>query len=72
MYEYDASEPLDHQVTGKDQGRGAITYSITYQSQGAAVPAYLVITDGPGPFPAVLHAHGAGKAPAGTWRARSR
>lgn len=63
MYEYDASEPLSQQVAGKEEGRGATTYSITYQSQGAAVPAFLVVPDGRGPFPAVLHAHAAGESP---------
>ena len=68
MYDYDTSEPLDYQVIEeKDQEwmrqwdmdpSSATVYDVTYQSSGYTVPAWLVIPEGQGPFPAVIYAHG--------------
>jgi dienelactone hydrolase len=60
MYEYDTSEPLGFKELSEDPEDGATVYDVTYQSSGYAVPAYLVIPDGRGPFPAVLYVHGSG------------
>ena len=63
MYDYEAGAPLDYHVLGKQRESGATVSTIEYRSSGDAVPAYHVIPDGQGPFPAVLHAHGAGASP---------
>ena len=68
MYEYDTSEPLDYQVLEEmddkwmrqqdmDPSSGTV-YDVSYQSTGYTVPAWLVVPDGEGPFPAVIYAHG--------------
>ena len=58
MYAYDTSEPLGFEELAKERQGKATVYMVEYQSSGYAVPAYLVIPDGQGPFPAVLYAHG--------------
>jgi hypothetical protein len=60
LFSYDTSEPLGYEVRGKERQGGATVYDIEFQSAGYAVPAWLVIPDGRGPFPAVLYAHGGG------------
>src|SRR5690348_10441645 len=57
-WQYDRSSPLDVQETGAEH-RGNITIQeISYASpKGGRVPAYLVVPNGKGPFPAVLWGH---------------
>jgi dienelactone hydrolase len=55
MYGYNTAEPLGHKVLAEEHVRGATVYEISYRSSGHAVPAQLVIPDGPGPFPAVVY-----------------
>jgi len=72
-FDYDASEPLgfkewkglpvlpgERRVLSKERQGSTSVYSVEYRSSGHTVPAYLVIPDGQGPFPAVLYAHGEG------------
>jgi hypothetical protein len=63
LWDYDTSEPLGYGVIGNEREEGATVYDVEYQSSGYTVPAYLVIPDGPAPFPSVLHAHSAGESP---------
>jgi len=61
LFAYDPTEPLGYTQTEADsteQAEGSTVYDISYQSGGNTVPAKLVMPDGPGPFPAVLYAHG--------------
>jgi pimeloyl-ACP methyl ester carboxylesterase len=58
LFDYDTSEPLAYEVGSSERERGATVHRVTYQSSGYDVPAYLVVPEGRGPFPAVLYAHG--------------
>ena len=58
MYAYDTSEPLETRELAVESYEGATAHDIEYQSSGYAVPAWLVLPEGKGPFPAVLYAHG--------------
>ena len=57
-FDYDKNAPLDLKILGT-QKRGNVTiYDITYASpKGGAVPAYLVVPKGKGPFAAVIWGH---------------
>lgn len=59
LFEYDTSEPLGFETFDRDRQGKATVHDVTYRSSGYTVPAWLVIPDGAGPFPAVLYAHGA-------------
>lgn len=57
-----AAESYDMEVTGKEQRDGYTAMKINFNvSKWCRVPAYLLVPDGEGPFPAVvmLHDHGA-------------
>lgn len=58
MFDYDTSEPLGYEVLDERQEGSATVYDVNYQSSGYAVPGWLVIPNGQGPFPVVLYAHG--------------
>jgi pimeloyl-ACP methyl ester carboxylesterase len=61
MWDYNTSEPLDYELISTKRRRDGVTkYDIVYPSSGFAVPAYLVMPEGQGPFPAVVYAHGYG------------
>lgn len=57
-FDYDRNAPLDLKIIGT-QKRGDVTvYDITYASpKGGAVPAYLVVPSGKGPFAGVIWGH---------------
>ena len=57
-FDYDKKAPINHKQIGMEQ-RGQVTiYDITYASpKGGAVPAYLVVPKGKGPFAEVVWGH---------------
>ncbi|MES1242718.1 MAG: prolyl oligopeptidase family serine peptidase [Acidobacteriota bacterium] len=59
LFAYDPSAPLDPQVDSSEKKEGYTLQQLTYASpRGGRVPAFLLIPDGPGPFPGVLLLHG--------------
>lgn len=57
-FDYDQKAPLGFKQTGVQHRGGATIYDITYVSpKGGAVPAYLVVPKGRGPFAAVIWGH---------------
>ncbi len=57
-----AAESYDMEITGKEQRDGYTAMKINFNvSKWCRIPAYLLVPDGDGPFPAVvmLHDHGA-------------
>lgn len=57
LIDHDTAEPLEYQVLGRQRQQGGTLYDVEYRSSGYAVPAYLVVPEGDGPFPVVLYAH---------------
>lgn len=59
-FDYDASAPLDVQVTSTEKRAGVTVQALTYASpHGGRVPATLIVPDGQGPFAGMLFMHGA-------------
>jgi len=57
-FDYDQKAPLNIKHVGTQQRAHATVYDITYESpKGGAVPAYLVVPKGRGPFAAVIWGH---------------
>src|ERR1051325_11343783 len=57
-FDYDRTAPLNIRHIGVQQRAGVTVYDITYDSpKGGAVPAYLVVPEGRGPFAAVVWGH---------------
>jgi dienelactone hydrolase len=57
-FDYDQTASLEVKQIGVEQRGHATVYDITYVSpKGGAVPAYLVVPKGKGPFPAVIWGH---------------
>ena len=57
-FDYDQKAPLGTKQVGVQHRDGATVYDITYASpEGGAVPAYLVVPKGKGPFAAVIWGH---------------
>src|SRR5438270_1743682 len=57
-FDYDQKAPLRIKQIGVQHRERATIYDITYNSpKGGAVPAYLVVPKGPGPFAAVIWGH---------------
>jgi len=58
VLDYDRRAPLDIQEVGVEHRGGLTIHDISFASpKGGRVPAYLVVPDGKGPFPAVLWGH---------------
>ena len=58
QFDYDKKAPLNIRHVGAEQRAKATIYDITYDSpKGGAVPAYLVVPKGRGPFAAVIWGH---------------
>jgi dienelactone hydrolase len=58
LFDYDARAPLDFRDDGAQEVAGIKVHDISYASpMGGAVPAYLVVPPGKGPFPAVIFVH---------------
>src|SRR5207253_1116561 len=57
-FDYDQNAPLAIKQVGVQHRQHATVYDITYDSpKGGAVPAYLVVPKGRGPFAAVIWGH---------------
>jgi cephalosporin-C deacetylase-like acetyl esterase len=57
-FDYDQKAPLNIKQVGVERRAKATVYDITYESpKGGAVPAYLVVPKGRGPFAAVIWGH---------------
>jgi len=57
-FEYDKNKPVDLHETNVSDRDGATIHDLSYQSPlGGAVPAYLVVPNGSGPFAVVLYGH---------------
>ena len=57
-FDYDQKAPLNIKQVGVEQRAHATVYDLTYDSpKGGAVPAYLVVPKGRGPFAAVIWGH---------------
>ena len=57
-FDYDQKAPLNIKQIGVERRGNATIYDITYDSpKGGAVPAYLVVPKGRGPFAAVIWGH---------------
>lgn len=60
LFDYDGKAPLDVQELSVEPREGVSVHDLTYASpKGGRVPAYLVVPEGKGPFPAVILMHGA-------------
>jgi len=57
-FDYNQQAPLDLQEAGVEHRGGIAIHDISFASpKGGRVPAYLVVPEGKGPFPAVLWGH---------------
>lgn len=57
-FDYDQKAPLGIKHVGVQRRAQATLYDLTYESpKGGAVPAYLVVPKGRGPFPAIIWGH---------------
>lgn len=56
-YDYDAAPPLDIHEISVETRDGTHVYDITYAGAKGAVPAYLVVPGGKGPFAVILWGH---------------
>ena len=57
-FDYDQKASLNIKQVGVEQRAHATVYDITYESpKGGAVPAYLVVPKGRGPFAAIIWGH---------------
>jgi dienelactone hydrolase len=57
-FNYDRNAPLDLKIIGTEKRGDVTVYDITYASpKGGAVPAYLVVPSGKGPFAGVIWGH---------------
>lgn len=57
-FDYDQKAPLNIKQVGVEEKKNATVYDLTYDSpKGGAVPAYLVVPKGRGPFAAVVWGH---------------
>src|SRR5882672_1688173 len=57
-FDYDRNAPLGYKEIGVERRGDIRVYDITYASpKGGAVPAYLVVPNGKGPFAAVIWGH---------------
>ena len=60
LFDYDRQAPLGVQEISNAAVTGVRIYDVEYASpKGGTVPAFLVVPNGPGPFPAVILQHGA-------------
>ncbi|MDQ7794897.1 MAG: acetylxylan esterase [bacterium] len=58
MFSYDSTQALDVREEAARPGAAHVVHDLTYASPlGGRVPAYLVVPDGPGPFPAIIYVH---------------
>ncbi|MCY0725654.1 hypothetical protein OVW19_28355, partial [Klebsiella pneumoniae] len=56
--DYDSKAPLDVREVGRERRDGVTIIDLTYASpRGGRVPAYMVLPQGRGPFPAILFGH---------------
>lgn len=61
QFDYDASQPLDVRERSVEEREGLAIHDLSYASpNGGRVPAFLVLPEGAGPFPAVVFQHGGG------------
>ena len=57
-FDYDQRAPVETKQIGAEPRQHATIYDITYASpKGGVVPAYLIVPQGKGPFPAVIWGH---------------
>src|SRR5437667_11948504 len=58
LFDYDRKAPLDFHDNGAQDITGITVHDISYASpKGGSVPAFLVVPQGKGPFPAVIFVH---------------
>jgi poly(3-hydroxybutyrate) depolymerase len=59
LFDYDSEQPLDITESAVRQETGYSVHDIAYPSpEGGAVPAYLVVPEGTGPFAGIILMHG--------------